>query len=316
MDAVKRSDKELAMFDDPNARENLLGDAMKAKNQPVPAHAVSRAHFDTYLVRGMDVLYRVRLDLTWQITNGKADAAPQIVPHGEPMKGIRPAQLAKLKEQLSGKAELPDYLATADEKPAKAGTAKPATPKPATPGKPGAKRAVQRDGAFPAVRDIAPAGSLKASEWDPKTRSADTTVQQTDRRRRDARRRRPHQRRRGDDSGQDHLRAAQERPQARAQLPGRAQRGRRNRLHRLRRQVRRSEAPVRRRGHPGRRDQLRAVGLHARQGARARGHAPRDEARRAFPARGRRARELEGEETPTRCARGSRRASSASPTAR
>lgn len=178
MDAVKRNDKELAMFDDPNARENLLTDAMKAKNQPVPAHAVSRAHFDTYLVRGMDVLYRVRLDLTWQITNGKADAAPQIVPHGEPMKGIRPAQLAKLNEQLGGKAELPDYLATADEKPVKAGTAKPATPKPATPGKPGAKRAVQRDGAFPAVRDIAPAGSLKASEWDPKTRSADTTVQQ------------------------------------------------------------------------------------------------------------------------------------------
>ena len=158
--AVKRGERELAMFDDPDPRENILQDVLKAKGAPTPAHAVSRAHFDTYLVRGMDVLFRVRLDLSWQIADGKADAAPQIDVHGEAMKGIRPAQLAKLKEQLGGKTEVPDYLATAEEK-----ASKPAV------GKPAARRAVQRDdGAFAPVKDLSK-GTLPASEWDPKTRS-------------------------------------------------------------------------------------------------------------------------------------------------
>jgi hypothetical protein len=152
--AVRRGDKEVAMFDDPDPRDNLLTDAFKGGS--LPAHAVSRAHFDTYLVRGMDVLYRVRLDLSWQITNGKADAAPQIDQHGEAIKGIRTAQLAKLKEQLGGKAEVPDYLATAEEKPA----AK----------QPASKPTVQRDGAFAPVKDLSK-GSLPAAEWDPKTRT-------------------------------------------------------------------------------------------------------------------------------------------------
>jgi hypothetical protein len=158
--AVKRGERELAMFDDPDPRDNILQDVLKARKAPPLAHAVSRAHFDTYLVRGMDVLFRVRLDLSWQIVNGKADAAPQIDVHGEAMKGIRPAQLAKLKEQLGGKAEVPDYLATAEEKAAKPAAAKPA-----------ARRAVQRDGgAFAPVKDLSK-GTLPASEWDPKTRT-------------------------------------------------------------------------------------------------------------------------------------------------
>jgi hypothetical protein len=163
--AVKRSADELAMFDDPDPRDNLLIDAFKAKGTALPAHAVSRAHFETYLVRGMDILYRVKLDLSWQITNGKADAAPEIIFSGEAIGGIQASQLAKLKEQLGSSAQMPDYLATAEAK-----ATKPAT-KPATKA-PSSKPAVQRDtGAFDTVKDLSPKGSLPASEWDPKTRT-------------------------------------------------------------------------------------------------------------------------------------------------
>jgi hypothetical protein len=152
------------MFDDPDPRENILTDIHRKNGTSPPAHAVSRAHFETYLIRGMDVLYRVQLDLSWQITNGKADAAPAIVPRGQVMSGIRVAQMAKLAEQLGTTAEMPDYLATVPDKKGKA--------RPATKGANPVTAPVQRKvDPFGTIRDLSPKGSLPDSEWNVKTRT-------------------------------------------------------------------------------------------------------------------------------------------------
>ncbi len=174
-EAVNRDDDDLVMFDDPDPRENILTDIHRKAGTSPPAHAVSRAHFETYLVRGMDVLFRVRLDLSWQITNGKADAAPDIVPHGEVMSGIRVTQLAKLTEQLGSTAEMPDYLATVPDKKAADKRAADKNAK-AQPAKKPAAKAVQRDTTpFEPVKDLSPKGSLSDSEWNVKTRTVGTT---------------------------------------------------------------------------------------------------------------------------------------------
>jgi hypothetical protein len=73
---VHRGDKEVAMFDDPDPRDNLFTDAFKGAS--LPAHAVSRAHFDTYLVRDMRVLHHVRVNVEWSFT-GAAAADPRRV---------------------------------------------------------------------------------------------------------------------------------------------------------------------------------------------------------------------------------------------
>ena len=226
---------------------------------------------------------RVRLDLSWQITNGKADAAPVVVPHGEVMSGIRVTQLAKLKEQLGTTAEMPDYLATVPDKKAADKGRRPRAAKAQLAKKPAAK-AVQRTPRPSSPSRTSPRRARCPTRNGTSRRgpSARDGALRGDRR---PGRRRPDRGRHGDVEELDQPHPAEgHRPQDRAQLRHEPPVERRDRLHRFGRDLPRTETPARRRRDTDRRDHARPVGIRTRQGAGAGDDAPRDEARRAFPA--------------------------------
>lgn len=66
---VKRSAGELAMFDFPSPMptQGLAASLFKSANPP--SRVIADFHASTYLVRGMDVLYRAEIRLTWEFTS-------------------------------------------------------------------------------------------------------------------------------------------------------------------------------------------------------------------------------------------------------
>jgi hypothetical protein len=94
--AVKRLTNELTMADDPSP--TLHDDVALAylKATPAPESVVSNFHAETYLVRGLDVLYRVKVDIIWKSTSAAPTPAGTISITGEPATELRAAQRARL----------------------------------------------------------------------------------------------------------------------------------------------------------------------------------------------------------------------------
>jgi hypothetical protein len=92
---VKRSAGELAMFDFPSAMptQGLATSLFKSANPPT--RVVAGFHASTYLIRGMDVLYRAKIKLTWEFTSSSIPPV-KVEATGGPAKEIEPAQRACL----------------------------------------------------------------------------------------------------------------------------------------------------------------------------------------------------------------------------
>jgi hypothetical protein len=108
--AVNRKAGELTMFDYPSSMDYIA--ARLYQSGSPPAKVVSHFHAATYLVNGMDVLYRGDTDLTWIFTaddfkKGAAPVRPVAAAHGAPANQIEAAQRTRLLIQYPDL----DYLA-------------------------------------------------------------------------------------------------------------------------------------------------------------------------------------------------------------
>jgi hypothetical protein len=94
--AVNRKAGELTMFDYPSSLQDVA--ARLYRSGSPPAKVVSRFHAATYLVNGMDVLYRGDTDLTWTFTKDdvKKGVRPVAAAHGAPATQIEAAQRTRL----------------------------------------------------------------------------------------------------------------------------------------------------------------------------------------------------------------------------
>lgn len=96
---VKRSTLELTMVDAPSPLPKItLADDLFNSTNP-PTNFVAQFHAATFLVRGMDVLYRSEIDYTWAFTSTKVPK-PTIKPSGGPAKELDSGQRAALAYQF------------------------------------------------------------------------------------------------------------------------------------------------------------------------------------------------------------------------
>ena len=107
--AVNRSATELAMYDDPDPQ----GDPDLFKSTNPPERVISHFHAATYLIRGIDVVYRADIDLTWEFTSASKNPAKQsVTATGGPAKQLEAVQRARLESQDPDV----DYLPAAPDK--------------------------------------------------------------------------------------------------------------------------------------------------------------------------------------------------------
>ena len=93
---VKRLNGELTMMDDPSP-SMLAGEASTIFGQAnAPESIVAGFHAETYLVHGLDVLYRVTIDISWKLTKSAPGADGTINIRGAPASAITGAQRARV----------------------------------------------------------------------------------------------------------------------------------------------------------------------------------------------------------------------------
>jgi hypothetical protein len=93
------------MLDRPSSMIHLLRSQFQGTNKATSV--ISRAHFTTYLVRGMDVLYKVNIDVEWKFTDENEPQLVQSVRHGEKAEQLEPGQRKRMLEQYPNFDYLP-----------------------------------------------------------------------------------------------------------------------------------------------------------------------------------------------------------------
>src|SRR5262249_37445302 len=68
-EAVKRNSTMLGMFDTPDTRDDIADELFNLVSQST--EALSHFHAETYLVHGMDVLFRADIDIEWSFEGNK-----------------------------------------------------------------------------------------------------------------------------------------------------------------------------------------------------------------------------------------------------
>lgn len=91
---VARSANELTMTDFPSPIASVAFDLLASASKPT--RVVSHFHADTYLVHGMDVLYRGEIDLRWEFSAKQKEPSVQFEAKGGPAKAITSSQRARL----------------------------------------------------------------------------------------------------------------------------------------------------------------------------------------------------------------------------
>ena len=139
---VNRSAGELAMFDAPSSMQTDAA-AFFTGAAGDPGHVISHFHASTYLIRGMDVLYRAEIDVSWDFTKDTLNTSPpaQVTAKKAAAGAIDPAHRARLLAQYPQVDYLPGPVIAA--------------PQPAQ--------------EFDPVTDLAPAGSIQEKDWGNKT---------------------------------------------------------------------------------------------------------------------------------------------------
>jgi hypothetical protein len=136
---VNRSANELTLVDYPSPMATLVGELFGDPTR-TPSRVVSRFHAATYLVKGMEILYRADVELTWEFTSARNSTLKSSAA-GKLTKQLEGAHRTRLVIQFPNFAYLPGPVVDAPE----------------------------REQPFDIVRDIAPTGSLTEAEWaDPK----------------------------------------------------------------------------------------------------------------------------------------------------
>ncbi len=138
---VNRTSNELTMVDFPSPMAPLIGELF-ANPKRTPSRVVSRFHAATYLVHGMDVMYRADVDLTWDFTDPKHSTMKSAATGG-PTKQLEAAHRTRLVIQFPDFAYLPGP----------------------------AVNAPQQQPAFDIVQDLAPSGSLSEAAWSDPSRT-------------------------------------------------------------------------------------------------------------------------------------------------
>jgi hypothetical protein len=138
---VNRAADQLAMFDAPSSMQSDAAGFFTGGN--APDRVVSHFHASTYLIRGMDVLYRVEIDVAWEFTseNIKKKVPGKITAKKNAAVSMDPAHRARLLAQYPDV----DYL----------------------PGAPLAAPRIMDE--FDPVPDLAPAGAIQEKDWKSKT---------------------------------------------------------------------------------------------------------------------------------------------------
>jgi hypothetical protein len=98
-----RSADATTMYDFPGAFKSVVRRQFDAG----ATHVVSRAHFTTYLVRDMQVLYVITTDLEWVFTSAADDPRPAQSQGGRAAGALDPAMRRKLAEQYPAFAYIP-----------------------------------------------------------------------------------------------------------------------------------------------------------------------------------------------------------------
>lgn len=93
---IHRSGSILNMFDAPSPTIDSVGAKAYFADANPPTSIVSGFHAETFLVRGMDVLYRVRVEIVWKQMKGSEDPKPKITLLGDPAYEIRAEHRARL----------------------------------------------------------------------------------------------------------------------------------------------------------------------------------------------------------------------------
>src|SRR5687768_5226344 len=139
---VNRAAGQLTMFDAPSSMQSDAAGFFPGAGN-APDRVVSHFHASTYLIRGMDALYRVEIDVTWDFTreNIKKTVPAKITAKKVAAGSMDPAHRGRLLTQYPDV----DYL-------------------------PGAALAAPRMmDDFDPVHDLAPAGSIQEKDWKSKT---------------------------------------------------------------------------------------------------------------------------------------------------
>jgi hypothetical protein len=107
---VTRTASKLAMFDFPSALPSkaLATSLFKSANPPEKLEA--RFHAETYLVRGLDVLYRVKLDLNWDIGRDLVQPPAKVKAAGDRVSALDAPQRACIAYQHPAFDYLPGPL--------------------------------------------------------------------------------------------------------------------------------------------------------------------------------------------------------------
>jgi hypothetical protein len=100
-----RTDDSTTMFDFPAPMTGLLKSQFQGDDKATKV--TSRAHFTTYLVRGMDVLYSVKTDVEWVFTSADEPARTQSTRAAGKVGKLDAAQRARLIEQYPNYDYLP-----------------------------------------------------------------------------------------------------------------------------------------------------------------------------------------------------------------
>ena len=136
---TNRTASELTMVDYPSPMDTLVGELFAGQTPP-PSRVISHFHAATYLVHGMDVVYRADVDLTWEYLDAK-HVTLKAAATGGPTRQLEAPHRTRLVIQFPDFAYLPGPVVGAPE----------------------------HQPAFDIVRDVVPAGSLTEAEWsDPK----------------------------------------------------------------------------------------------------------------------------------------------------
>ena len=100
-----RTEHGTTMFDAPGSYANLVKPQFDA---PVSAtKVVSRAHFATYLVRDMEIIEKIEIDVQWEFTSKTAPPRTFSVTQRGPVAALDPGQKERLTAQFPKFAYLP-----------------------------------------------------------------------------------------------------------------------------------------------------------------------------------------------------------------